>query len=280
MSLAQDLDDIRAALASGQAIPYLGPEMLSLCADHALPATPEALADKLVAKVSVPFKIRRNLTAAAQYIENFKHRKTLAGLMNEAFASRAEPSPLHRYLASLPLPLVVETWYDGTFAEALAGRADWGRMQGVSRAEHRDQWVNYFAADGSGAGEGDAASWATVLYQPIGAACPGGNYIVSDSDYVEVLTEIDIQTPIPPQVQALRAGRGFLFLGCRFNSQLTRSYARQVMKRSGDGPHWAVLPGEITANEAKFLEERNIRRLDLPLSAFLDALKDTEPAAA
>ncbi len=280
MSLERDLDDIRTALAASLVIPYLGPEILDLCGDSGLPSTPEALADKLVAKVSVPFKIRRNLTAAAQYIENFKHRKTLAAMMNEAFASRAEPSHLHRYLASLPLPLVVETWYDGTFAEALSSRTDWGRVQGVSRAEHRDQWVKYYAADGAEVPEEAAAGWTTLVYQPIGAARPGSNYIVSDSDYVEVLTEIDIQTPIPALVQELRVGRHFLFLGCRFNSQLTRSYARQVMKRCGDGPHWAVLPGEISANEAKFLEQQNIRRLDLPLADLMDRLLNTEPAAA
>ena len=70
----------------------------------------------------------------------------------------------------------------------------------------------------------------TLVYKPIGGHQPAGNYLVSDSDYVEVLTEIDIQTPIPPEVQALRSGRNFLFLGCRFDDQLTRSFARQIMK--------------------------------------------------
>jgi hypothetical protein len=46
------------------------------------------------------------------------------------------------------------------------------------------------------------------------------NFLVSDSDYVEVLTEIDIQTPIPAVVQQRRTGRNFLFLGCRFSNQL------------------------------------------------------------
>lgn len=49
---------------------------------------------------------------------------------------------------------------------------------------------------------------------------PVRNFLVSDSDYVEVLTEIDIQTPIPAVVQQRRTGRNFLFLGCRFSNQL------------------------------------------------------------
>jgi len=94
---------------------------------------------------------------------------------------------------------------------------------------------------------------------------------VSDSDYVEVLTEIDIQTPIPAEVQALRAAKHFLFLGCRFNDQLTRSFARQIMKRSSDR-HWAVLPEPPTRMEARFLEEQNITRLDISLEEFTASL--------
>jgi hypothetical protein len=81
-------------------------------------------------------------------------------------------------------------------------------------------------------------------------------------------------------IQELRKGRGFLFQGCHFNNQLTRAYARQIMKRSGDGPHWALLPGELTKNEVRFLEEQNITRIDMDLNAFFDAVTDALPVAA
>jgi 2Fe-2S ferredoxin len=50
-------------------------------------------------------------------------------------------------------------------------------------------------------------------------------------------------------VQQRRAALGFVFLGCRFNDQLPRAFARQIMKRSA-GPHYAVLPDEPTRMEA------------------------------
>lgn len=280
MNIAPQLDAIIAALAEKRAIPYLGPGMLSLVVEKTVPATAVELADRLAARTTLPFKIRKNLTAAAQYIENFKHRKTLVAMMNEAFAQKFEPAPLHRHLAGLQLPLIVDAWYDGTMATALARQQGWGMLQGVSRAEHRDQWVKYYLPDGSASDAAQAQQWRTMLYQPIGCVSPAGNYIVSDSDYVEVLTEIDIQSPIPAIVQELRKGRGFLFLGCRFDSQLTRSYARQIMKRSSDGPHWAVLPGELARNEIRFLREQNITRLDMDLNAFFDAVTESLPVAA
>ncbi len=99
----------------------------------------------------------------------------------------------------------------------------------------------------------------------MGAVTPAGNYLVSDSDYVEVLTEIDIQSPIPAVVQNLRAGRNFLFLGCRFDGEIGRTFARQIIKRSSD-QHWAVLPGELTKNEQKFLDTYNITPIDITLA--------------
>ena len=266
------LSDIKRELEEGRIVPYLGPGLLDLMPACPVPVSPEALVEKLVAKASVPHKIRKNLTAAAQFIENFKHRKTVTQLMSEAFQADVAPTLLHRYLADLlELPLVVDVWYDNAMQTALAARDSWGQVQGVSQAEHFGNWVQYFQADGALVTEADAQHWSTVLYRPLGSVSPAKNYLVSDSDYVEVLTEIDIQTPIPAMVQRRRGGRHFLFLGCRFRNQLERTFARQIMKRSSDR-HWAVLPGELTRNEARFLAEQNIQRLDMPLRDFVSAV--------
>lgn len=260
-------------LAAGRIIPYLGPGVLDLIPGGSpVPASPEALAAMLTSKVTVPHKIRNRLTAVAQFIENFKHRKTLTSFISAAFAPQVTPSPLHAYLAALPnLPLWVDAWYDDAAQNALAARTDWGQVQGLSQAEHFGTWAGYYDAAGTPAAEAAAEGWNTLLYKPIGGARPANNFLVSDSDYVEVLTEIDIQTPIPPRVQALRTGRHFLFLGCRFNDQLQRTFARQIMKRSSDH-HWAVLPGELTRNELRFLEEQNIQHIDMPLQLFVAML--------
>jgi hypothetical protein len=265
-------EEVTAGLGAGTLLPYLGPGLLELVGGGApVPSTPEALSALLTARVTVPHKIRTRLTAAAQFIENFKHRKTLVAHMKDAFAAPVVPSALHAHLAALPLPMLVAVWYDATMATALAGRADWGCVQGLAQSQHLGTWTGYFDCRGAPAGADDAAAWRTLLYQPIGSVAPAANFLVSDSDFVEVLTEIDIQTPIPPAVQRLRHGRGFLFLGCRFQDQLQRTFARQIMKRSG-GRHWAVLPGALTRNEARFLQEQQIERLDYPLAEFAAAL--------
>lgn len=281
----QLLNVIHTGLVNGRLIPYLGPGVLGLSDVPAtVPAAPEVLVGKLTAKATVPHKIRNNLTAAAQFIENFKHRKTVTAAMTAAFSPSMPPTVLHRYLAALPtLPLCVHAWYDDLLQQALSeqGRS-WGMVQGVSQAEHFGEWVHYFSADGSRRKDLNSATaepvWPTLLYQPIGSVVPAANFLVSDSDYVEVLTEIDIQTPIPKTVQQLRSGRSFVFLGCRFSTQLERIFAQQIIKRSAD-KHWAVLPEEPTRNERRFLDLYHIQRIDTPLEDWVSALTALEQSA-
>lgn len=265
------INEILAGLEAGQVIPYLGTGVWATASTPpAHPADHLQLVAKLTERVTVSHKLRKNLTGAAQYIENFKHRKTLVGLMNTAFAAKGKPAEIHEFIASLhALPLVVDAWYDDAMQQALAQNPNWGQVQGVSQAEHHGEWVRYYTAQGELTDADIAKKWQTLLYRPLGSSNPAQNYIVSDSDYVEILTEIDIQTPIPEIVQQRRVNKNFLFLGCRFAYQLDRIFARQIMKRSS-GKHWAIIEGELTKNEERFLSEQNITRLDMPMSVLLN----------
>lgn len=260
---------LSARVAAGELIPYLGAEILTLGeAEPPVPTGARQLAHLLSSRSAVPGRIKNNLWHTAQYIETFKHRITVDKLMAEVFKPIPEPNHLHRWLASLDkLPLIVDTWYDGALRAALAGRSDWGSIQGASKARRLQEvaWTRAFDAAGQECAAEAADGWATVLYKPHGAAQPDGDVLASDSDYVEVLTEIDIQSPIPEAVKQRRTGRGFLFLGCRFYDQILRMFAQSIIRRSG-GPHYAVVPADLTPNEAKFLANLNITPIVMPLA--------------
>ncbi|MFZ0837319.1 MAG: SIR2 family protein, partial [Xanthobacteraceae bacterium] len=117
-----------------------------------------------------------------------------------------------------------------------------------------------------------ADSWTTLLYKPHGSIAPAKNFLISDADYVEVLTEIDIQTPIPEAVKDRRSDRGFLFIGCRFHDQLLRTYARQITKRSGTAHYAIVTPDALTKNELKFLVTQGITPIAVPLTRAVEIL--------
>jgi len=265
---ARRLAAVRDLLLRDGLVPYLGPGLLAL-SGSTLPATPEAVAAALNAKAPAPSRIRTNMWSVAQFVESRRHRKTLQAFMTDIFAATVSPSALVRFLAGAPLSLVVNSWYDDEFATALrqGARDDFVEIQGITRAGiNYDIWTLAYNAAGKPC-DGTAVEAArTVLYSPHGGVRPARNFLVADSDYVEVMTEIDIQTPIPSAVKEARTDRGFLFLGCRFHDQMLRTYARQIMKRSG-GPHFAVAEtSRLTRNERKFTDDQQIEIIDLPLA--------------
>ncbi len=258
---------VKAELAAGHIVPYLGPSLFAQDS-AAIPTTPQALALALHAKAAVSGRIRGNLWATAQFIESRRHRKTLTALMTEIFRAPLAPTALHRRLCGWRLPLIVDTWYDGGMRAALqeSGRTDWGELQGVTRAgEFREVWTRAYDASGAQVDPAAAASWTTILYKPHGAITPAANFLVSDSDYVEVLTEIDIQTPIPDIVKERRQKSAFLFIGARFHDQMLRIFARQIAKRSAGGHRAIAERALLTRNEVRFLDEVGIELIDCPL---------------
>jgi hypothetical protein len=267
------LGEVAARLRAGEVVPYLGPAVVGL-SNPSIPLAPEGLAEFFGKKVSLPRRARGNAWSSAQYIESNKFRPTVVAFMTEAFSAPMTPAPLQTYLASLGLPLIVDTWYDSAMRKALADADDWGEVQGISRAGiGEDRWFRFYDAAGGEARAADAAGWKTLLYKPHGCVAPAKNYLISDADYVEVLTEIDIQTPIPEVVRDRRTSRTFLYLGCRFHDQMLRTYARQVAKRSSP-PHYAVIEPdrELTLNEKRFFAAEQIAPLAIPLARACEIL--------
>lgn len=270
----QHLDQLAREIKDGVRIPYLGPELAGLQPGGAsVPDSTPALAKALAAKVAVPGKLKGNVWAAAQYIETYRHRMTLDRTLQAVFAQPLPPLELHRKLAALnALPMIVDAWYDGALFQAIGEHPGRGMVQGVTKADQvKDVWNRWYLPSGEETDGETGAGWTQLLYKPHGSVRPKVNLLISDADYVQVLAEIDIQTPIPQEVQKRRSGRSFLFLGCRFRDQIERAFARQIVKRSGTG-HVAVIAGELTRNEARFLDEQGIRRLDMPLAQMVEAL--------
>jgi len=267
------LGDVAARLRGGEVIPYLGPAVVAM-SEPSIPLSPEDLADFYGKKTALPKRARGNAWAAAQYVEGQKHRATVVAYMTEAFGAACAPPPLMTYLASLHLPLIVDTWYDDAMRKALASETGWGEVQGISRAGiGEERWYRFYDAAGHEAKAADAETWKTLLYKPHGCVAPAKNYLISDADYVEVLTEIDIQSPIPPIIRDRRTQRTFLFIGCRFHDQMLRTYARQVSKRSAP-PHYTIIEPDValTINERRFFAAENIIPLPVPLARACDII--------
>nr|WP_306767048.1 hypothetical protein [Rhizobium leguminosarum] len=84
-----------------------------------------------------------------------------------------------------------------------------------------------------------------------GSVRPAANLLVANSDYIEVLTDIDTQSPIPEVVKERRTNPNFSF-GSRFNDQMLRTYALE--NDEALGLRFAALAAAVlTKTERRFL---------------------------
>jgi len=264
---------VRAELHAGSLAPYLGPGLLSLAPSASVPDSYEKLAEFLGTKVTLPRRARGNAWAAAQFVESRQHRASVTALMKQAFAAEVAPLPIHRLLVDLAPPLIVDTWYDDALRQAFAGKAGWVEVQGITRAGVGEaRWFRAYDAAGESLPIEAASAAKTLVYKPHGGVRPAGNFLITDADYVEVLTEIDIQSPIPECVRQRRTDVGFLFLGCHFNDQMLRTYARQIQKRSR-GPNYAIFEHEqLTRMEQRFAAEIGLDIMVCPIQEAVERL--------
>jgi hypothetical protein len=265
--------EVGRALRERRLAPYLGSGLSALSPGVSVPTSYEALADFFAGKAALPKRARGNAWASAQFVESRQHRATVTRMMQSAFAAEVVPLPFHAHLAGLQLPLIVDTWYDGALRRALQSRTDWLEIQGINRAQIGESgWFRGYDPAGALVSCERAQDAKTLLYKPHGAITPSANFLITDADYVEVLTEIDIQNPIPEAVRTRRSALGFVFLGCRFHDQLLRTYARQIVKRSS-GPCYAVFETEaLTRMELRFARELGLQAIACPLSSALERL--------
>ena len=177
------LDSIASALDRGDAIPYLGPGLLSFDgAVRQLPDSQKALVGHLTSKSNVPHKVRNNLGAAAQFIENFKHRSTVTDAMTEAFSVEAQPTRMHTLLmsharAAIGCSRMVRRSSAKSPSLAFklgygAGRKPGGALRQLDPLLHRrTAHTQELETDKS------HAEWNTLLYQPLGSVWPARNYL-------------------------------------------------------------------------------------------------------
>ena len=149
------------------------------------------MAAALHAKAPAPSRVRTNCGRSAQFIESRRHRKTLTDVHGRHFRSAGRAEPAHGGSLAWPAAVVVDSWYDDAFAarSTNAGRDGLGRDPGhhARAGSQRDIWTRaYDAAGATVRRRWPIEAARTVLYKPHGGVTPAQNFLVADSDYVEV----------------------------------------------------------------------------------------------
>lgn len=109
-----------------------------------------------------------------------------------------------------------------------------------------------------------------ILFKPLGCVIPEKNFIISDADFVDWLTEAMGGYALPPFLKQYRKDKSYLFLGLDFNRDTFRMVANEITLELKEG----ILINDaesMSKKEEKFLLSHKIEKGETSLREFIPA---------
>lgn len=256
-------------LGSGQIVPYLGPGVLRGAVNKSTGAAMPADSDSLILAMNngVPMapKLMYEFPRAAMNQELKRGRgyvtKFLTRLYGETEWTRA---PFHDWLATINPPYVIDINRDTQLQQSYQARPH-TLITGVARIAGTDYRFNLHHYDGTQyqpikLEQVDVTL--PVLFKPMGTPLPNGtDYIASDADYVDYITELMGGFAIPVFLKDYRAEKQYLLLGLRLNRDTERMVMSDITYDSGSPRGWALIPN-ANDKEKRFCSKMGIEIID------------------
>lgn len=111
-----------------------------------------------------------------------------------------------------------------------------------------------------------------ILFKPMGTPKPEANFIASDADYVDYITELMGGFAIPDFLKAYRKGKQYLLIGMPLNRDSERMVMSDILYSAAEPKGW-VLNKNPTAKEQRFCKKIGLEILDVSVEELLDAVK-------
>lgn len=269
MPALNSLDPIVARIKDGSLVPYLGPDALRGVVDSLTKSPIPADSDSLIlamndGKPMAP-RLMYEFARAAMNVEQKKGRKSVERFLTTTYAEKKwSTSVLHQWLAALAPHYVVDINRDTQMQTLYAGRAH-TLVVGVARiagTQYRFKLYQFNPATGYAPLQlEEVDKQLPILFKPMGTPLPEANYIASDADYVDYITELMGGFAIPNFLKEYRLGKKYLFIGMRFLRDTERMVLSDII-HGADSPAGFVLLPEPTDKERRFCEKKQLQIIE------------------
>jgi hypothetical protein len=218
-------------------------------------------------------KIMFEFSRAAMHVEFRRGRKAVEQFLDRLYGDPGwSRAPVHDWLAHIHPPYVVDINRDTQLQDSYADTPH-TLVVGVARLGGGDYRFRLYAwRDGAYSVVDDPSTvdpTLPVLFKPMGTPRPEGNYIASDADYVDYITELMGGFGLPPFIKAYRAGRRYLLLGMRLTRDTERMVLSDIVRDSATPCGWAFIP-EPTTNERRTCERMGLTLVEAGFEALIE----------
>jgi hypothetical protein len=269
------LNDLLQGIRENRIVPYLGPYALAgarhAVTGEAMPADSDSLILAMNGGKPMAPKLMYEFPRAAMNLELKRGRSFIEQFLAKTYGeTRWSRAPLHNWLAEVKPRYVIDINRDTQLQDSYAGTPHL-LIRGLARIAGTDYRFAIHHYDGSSyreIGQGDADPNLPILFKPMGSPVPKPNFIASDADYVDYITELMGGFAIPSFLKEYRKDKQYLMIGLPLNRDSERMVMTDITYGSGTPRGW-VLNKAPTDKEKRFCARFGLEILDYDLDDLL-----------
>jgi class 3 adenylate cyclase len=304
-SLNAHYDAIIKTIVEGRVVPFIG-EGANLCGRPAdkkwtcgrsdtLPSSTE-LAEHLAQSFEYPRTAPLDLVRVSEYVSVVSGSGRLYEELHSLFDADYEPTPVHRYFASVPSvlrekgypprhSLIVTPNYDDALERAFcAANEPFDLVVYVAEGEQRGKFVHFFPGGDVRVIErpneyrGLSLDQRSIILKIHGAVDRAGalwdSFVITEDHYINFLTRTDISNLLPVTLAAKLRKSHFLFLGYSLRAWNLRVILHRIWgEQKLTYKSWAIL-GKLELMEMDFWRSRGVDLFTVPLDEYIAALEE------
>lgn len=255
-------EKLLAGLKDGSIIPYLGPGVLADVKNAATGAPIPADSDSLIYAMNdgkpMAAKLMYEFPRAAMNVELKRGRSAVTKFLNRTYGETAwTRGAVHDWLKAIAPHYVIDINRDTQLQDSYAD-VPHNLIVGIARLGGTDFRYKLYFWDGVAYQKTEVINPALpILYKPMGTPKPEANYIASDADYVDFITELMGGFSIPPEVKELRKGKQYLLMGLRLNRDTERMVMSDIIYAAAEPAGWVLIQNP-TDKERRFCKKQKL----------------------
>jgi class 3 adenylate cyclase len=299
-SLSAHYDAIIKTIVQGRLVLFLG-EGANLCGRPLNKKWSRGTADALPSNAEVAEHLARNfeyppsgppdLVRVSQYVSVVSGSGPLYEELHSLYDADYEPTPVHRYFASLPsllrdmgpsprYPLIVTTNYDDALERAFQDADEpFDIVVYIAEGEERGKFIHFLPGgevcviERPNEYRGLSLEQRTVILKIHGAVDRTGalwdSFLITEDHYISYLTRTDISNLLPVILAATLRKSHFLFMGYSLRDWNLRVILHRIWgEQKLTYKSWAVM-NRVEPMEKDFWRRREVDVLSVPLDEYV-----------
>ncbi|MDD5632067.1 MAG: SIR2 family protein [Methylococcales bacterium] len=269
--------EILNGLYENKVVPYLGSGAL-FDATHtltgaAMPADSDSLILAMNNGKPMAPKLMYEFPRAAMNQELKKGRNFLGQFLTKLYGETEwTRASVHNWLAEWKPAYVIDINRDTQLQDSYADE-EHTLIVGLARMaanEFRFKLYHFDGSDYSEISQEQVNPKLPILFKPMGTPKPEANYVASDADYVDYITELMGGFAIPDFLKEYRKGKQYLFIGLPLNRDSERMVMSDIVYGAAEKKGW-VLNKNPTAKEQRCCKKIGLEIVNAGVEDLLSA---------